>query len=431
MWKYVKKYKNRNKKKKMKMPNTLYNSIKESLNTTHHAFIKEAGMGVEFECETIATRSVFRMFPRGTYRWTLNDGPLTMEPERMVFRMGNLVIQGLRTTDTGLYSCRLHYTEREIITVAVFSLYVKGEYDPIEVNEGRSIRLECNAYLLGILYPAAAKEWYHNGDKTALQDIPARNKHRDVIEDASPKREGNWTCVVYNPYTKKSWTTAFYNVKILPPLTVFELILEYVRNNVKNSILIMVGFFSVVMVISSIFIDMVDKKKKQQDKIASKIQYKLLEDSGCGFYDNEDNLCYTDKDGKVVVCEKPEDENEKGATSLADKVKNAGKAALEKTKNLIEGSEAGSNTSKNLKEGSEAGSNSKSSTGDDENKNAADVSTTQTLDSFSYEDDTICSYTGDDTVSFHDDSLSESSCEESFCERRPLLSLPKYHVTFR
>lgn len=420
MWKFVKKFKNRNKKKPSELSKSIHNMIKTSLNTTHNAFIKDAGAGVEFECETTATRSIFKMFPRATYRWTLNDGPLTMEPERMVFRMGDLVIQGLKATDTGLYSCRLHYTERKVLTVGVYSLYVRADYGATQVTDGRAIHLQCHAHLLGVLYSGSVKDWFLNGKVTSLHKISAKREHSDVIKKASAKWEGNWTCVVYNPFNEKNWTTAFYNIKVLPSPKGLALIFDYVKHNVKKTILMICGFFCFVMVISSIFIDMVEKKRKKQEKIASKIEHKLLENSGCGFYDNNGNFCYTDKEGNVVVCKDSDDEGAKGATNLTAKVKNMGKAALEKTKDLIEGSTG----------------ESPESSEDDVNKNAADVSTTQTLDSFRFEDNnTLLSFVNEDTSWVYEDSeqsfTETDSFDDSYNENRPLLSSHNYHVTFR
>lgn len=69
-----------------------------------------------------------------------------------------------------------------------------------------------------------------------------------------------------------------------------------------------------------------------------KIEYKLLENFGCGFYDNDGNFCYIDKEGNVVVCKDFDDEGEKGVINLIVKVIDMGKVVLEKIKDLIEGS---------------------------------------------------------------------------------------------
>lgn len=69
-----------------------------------------------------------------------------------------------------------------------------------------------------------------------------------------------------------------------------------------------------------------------------KIEYKLLENFGCGFYDNDGNFCYMDKEGNVVVCKDFDDEGEKGVINLIVKVIDMGKVVLEKIKDLIEGS---------------------------------------------------------------------------------------------
>lgn len=237
--------------------------------------------------------------------------------------------------------------------------------------------------------------------------------------------EGNWTCVVYNPFNEKSWTTAFYNIKVLPSPEGVALIWDYVKHNVKKTILMLCGFFCFVMVISSIFIDIVEKKMKKQEKIASKIEHKLLENSGCGFYDNDGNFCYTDKEGNVVVCKDSDDEGKKGATNLTAKVIDMGKAALEKTKDLIEGS---------IGESTESTKSAESSK-DDVNKNAANVSTTQTIDSFSFEDNTLLSFVDEDTSWVYEDSehsfTETDSFDDSYNQNRPLLSSHNYHVNFR
>lgn len=73
-----------------------------------------------------------------------------------------------------------------------------------------------------------------------------------------------------------------------------------------------------------------------------KIEYKLLENFGCGFYDNDGNFCYMDKEGNVVVCKDFDDEGKKGVINLIVKVIDMGKVVLEKIKDLIEGSIGGS-----------------------------------------------------------------------------------------
>lgn len=380
--------------------------VKKSLNTTHNAFIKEAGQGVEFECETRTTRSILRLFPRATYRWTLNDGPLTMEPERMVFRMGDLIIQGLKATDTGLYSCRLHYTERKVITVGVFSLYVNSQYQATRVIEGREIHLQCNSHLLGILYSGSVKNWYLNGELTSLKKIPAIRKYIDIIKKSSAQSQGNWTCVVHNPVSGNNWTTAYYNITLLPAPTGFAYIVDYAKHNIKKSILITIGFFCVVMVISSIFIDMVDKKKRLQRKLEKRIQYAFLEESGVGHYDNDDNFCYTDKDGNVVVCKESDDDEDDSSGTFRSKMKNVGKKALENTKALIEGDVGESDENE-----------------DDANRNAGDVNSTQGVLGFNFSEDI--------PVTGSEDSFTEDNFEASVNEDCPLLSRVNYNVSFR
>lgn len=93
-----------------------------------------------------------------------------------------------------------------------------------------------------------------------------------------------------------------------------------------------------------------------------KIEYKLLENFGCGFYDNDGNFCYIDKEGNVVVCKDFDDEGEKGVINLIVKVIDMGKVVLEKIKDLIEGS---------IGESIESIKSSE----DDVNKNVVNVST--------------------------------------------------------
>lgn len=63
-----------------------------------------------------------------------------------------------------------------------------------------------------------------------------------------------------------------------------------------------------------------------------------MENFGCGFYDNDGNFCYMDKEGNVVVCKDFDDEGKKVVINLIIKVIDMGKVVLEKIKDLIEGS---------------------------------------------------------------------------------------------
>lgn len=67
MWKFVKKFKNRNKKKLLEFFKSIYNMIKIFLNIIYNVFIKEVGIGVEFECEIIVIWNIFKMFLRVIY----------------------------------------------------------------------------------------------------------------------------------------------------------------------------------------------------------------------------------------------------------------------------------------------------------------------------------------------------------------------------
>lgn len=67
MWKFVKKFKNRNKKKFLEFFKSIYNMIKIFLNIIYNVFIKEVGIGVEFECEIIVIWNIFKMFLRVIY----------------------------------------------------------------------------------------------------------------------------------------------------------------------------------------------------------------------------------------------------------------------------------------------------------------------------------------------------------------------------
>ncbi|XP_061178883.1 uncharacterized protein LOC133187500 [Saccostrea echinata] len=408
MWKVLKKYKNKLKsRKKTDLPKSLKLEVKKFFNETHTEFIKDEGAGAEFECETAVSRSIFRLYPRATYRWVRNEGFLTMEPERMVFRMGDLIIQGLKATDTGLYSCRLHYTKGKVLTVGVFSLYVKSqEYPETPVYEGRKISLQCNSHLLGLLYPKAVREWYLNGTKTPLQKIPANQKHNDVIKKSTVHMQGNWSCVVRDPVHNWKWTTAFYRVKIYPPLKGIAFIIDFVKHNVKLTIFLVIGCFCLVMMLTAILIDKLEQWKKRKDKLQKRMLYQFIEDSGRGFYDNNDNLCYTDEDGNVVVCKVSDDESDEEGM-IKRRVKQlgkAGKAALEKTKDFIEGEDNDENKN------------------NDANENAADLDSTYDVCSSSFEDDKH--------VSFFEGSLTEDSFETSFSESRPLLSHVNCDVSF-
>ncbi|XP_062612149.1 uncharacterized protein LOC134273940 [Saccostrea cucullata] len=412
MWKILKKYKNKvlKSRKKSDLPKSLKLEVKQLFNKTHSEFIKDEGAGAELECETAVTRSIFRLYPRATYRWVRNEGYLTMEPERMVFRMGDLVIQGLKATDTGLYSCRLHYTKGKVLTVGVFSLYVKsGDYPETPVHEGKKISLQCNSHLLGLLYPKAVREWYLNGTKTSLQKIPARKKHSDVIKDSTVRMQGNWSCVVRDPVHRWKWTTAFYRVKILPPLKGIAFIIDFVKNNVKLTIFLIIGCFCLAMMLTAILLDKLEQWKKRKDKQQKRMLYQFLEDSGRGFYDNNDNLCYTDEDGNVVVCKVSDDESDEEGM-IKRRVKQlgrAGKAALEKTKDFIQGEEEDQDENKD----------------DDANENAADLDSTHDACSSSFEEDRH--------VSFFEGTLTEDSLETSFNESRPLLSHEYSNVYFK
>lgn len=90
----------------------------------------------------------------------LNDGLLMMEFERMVFWMGDFVIQGLKVIDMGFYLCCLYYIEWKVLIVGVYFLYVRVDYGVILVIQGREIYLQCYVYLLGVLYFGFVKSWF-------------------------------------------------------------------------------------------------------------------------------------------------------------------------------------------------------------------------------------------------------------------------------
>jgi len=231
------------------IPSSLEKIVKKHLNSSYYSFTKGEGETVEFQCNNIATKRFFREFPRSSRRWVLNNHPLKVEGDRMMFQLASLAIQSLKTKDQGVYLCRIDYEPRQSKTVGVFSLIVESETITIFVKELTPLRIQCNSGPIGYLFPTATRQWENKG-KIMKSNIPAKDSTNDIFPSAEKSYAGNWLCSVKHKETGRIWKTASYRVFVDKPPTFTQRCVTYVKKNpvlIASLILGIVAFFFVVI----------------------------------------------------------------------------------------------------------------------------------------------------------------------------------------
>ncbi|XP_033745560.1 uncharacterized protein LOC117331073 [Pecten maximus] len=227
--------------------------VDKSLVEEFHSFIKPLGGSVQFDCSTRATRTIFRQYARASRQWVHNNNALNIENDRMLYQMGLLAIQNLKTTDQGIYICRIEYEPMQFKSVALFTLIVKSNEPDVRVQETSVLALQSFSAPLGYLYPSATRAWWVN-DRIFSSKIPASQTNDDRFFNANKSFEGIWTCTVShktNDRPTRTWKTARYVVKLTPPPSKLEKLLTYCSTHPVTTVmyfLVFAGFLLVVFI---------------------------------------------------------------------------------------------------------------------------------------------------------------------------------------
>ena len=198
----------------------------------------------------------------------------------MMMSMDSLVIQNLLPKDSGVYHCVVMVTPKQHVITAVYSLVV-GE-DWVHTFKSGKLTLNCNSKELGSLFRSSIRTWNHQlGKETA----PA-TKEEMVFQNADPRYNGTWTCVVTDMQTKRTWTTARYRVIFdPPPPKLIQLKIRIMENKIK-ALSIVFGVLFICMVIYEGLIERFRNKnknlKKEMDFFKTTLKWEVPVTAGKG-----------------------------------------------------------------------------------------------------------------------------------------------------
>ncbi|XP_069141981.1 uncharacterized protein [Argopecten irradians] len=223
--------------------------VDKSLAEECHSITKPFGGFVEFDCDTKATKAIFKQYARASRQWIHNYNALEIESDRMVYQLGLLTIQNLKPSDQGVYICRIEYEPEQFKSVALFTLIVESSEPNIRVQETRPLNLQSHSAPLGYLFPSATRTWSVNG-KVFRSKTPASQTNEDEFANANKTFEGVWTCTVsHKQKNTRTWKVARYVVKLMPPPSKSEVVLNSLFTHPITTVMVCLVFAGFLLVI--------------------------------------------------------------------------------------------------------------------------------------------------------------------------------------
>ncbi|XP_041357784.1 hemicentin-1-like [Gigantopelta aegis] len=160
-----------------------------------HPVTKSAELGttVDFKCDSDG-------HPAPTITWYKDNFPVDQtEDRRIIMYKGRLIIDDLRSTDSGSYQCAAvnafgtTYSKTSVLTLTArrFPPEFTSLSDPVTVARGASVNLTCTADG----FPLPFVKWVMNGIDIDKHNIPTGG---NVLLIRNVQSSGNYTCVAYN-----------------------------------------------------------------------------------------------------------------------------------------------------------------------------------------------------------------------------------------
>ncbi|KAL4226983.1 hypothetical protein ACF0H5_014959 [Mactra antiquata] len=235
---------------------------------------------LSMSCRSKGYSKIMADFPQAEIRWKHNGDNLVLQPSRMVTTLDSLTIQNLIPTDSGIYHCQLGLTDTFNLVVKIYSVVVGNL--TMYVNEGENLDIDCHAKEIGVVFNKAIRVWVNPTGVRVIQK-PASDISNDVINSASKKSSGVWTCMVENPELKQTWKTARIKVVLEPPLSDWDKTKQYAKNNkFVVIILLFLATFIIVLIIDG-FTKIFEWKEKKFNKELDDVKKILgLDDAGRG-----------------------------------------------------------------------------------------------------------------------------------------------------
>lgn len=245
-----------------------------------NAFDKSPMSRLTMTCKGGGYGKILGDFPLSTIRWKHNGENLVLQPSRMFTTLDTLTIENLIPSDSGVYHCQLGLTDTFHLIVKIYTIVVGHLTKRKYLDENLSI--DCNARQLGKIFENATRFWQNPvGTKTFRK--PAREASEDVISSSDNKTNGTWTCFVENSLTNQTWKTARIKITLEPPLSDWDKIKLYAKDNKPIvAAALFVASFIVVLLIDA-FTKVLEWKEKKFKKELEEVQTILgLDPAGAG-----------------------------------------------------------------------------------------------------------------------------------------------------
>ncbi|XP_064603663.1 uncharacterized protein LOC135469068 [Liolophura sinensis] len=196
------------------LPEELTNELKEDLKKMYNNYDKVEHQSVAFVCGTPVADKIKESYPRTSTFWVKNGQPFKLDPSRMSYDNGDLLIQSVVAADIGVYLCQLEWQPKLRQTVAVYVLVVKSSFK-LHTRQHRNLQLYCNGASLGLLYAGLQQIWFHNGEiYKDYGTTPPQTINVEYFEDIGPDFAGLWECTINDPSSMRLWVTNRVNVTV-------------------------------------------------------------------------------------------------------------------------------------------------------------------------------------------------------------------------
>lgn len=180
----------------------------------YNNYDKVEHQSVAFVCGTPAADKIKEAYPRTSTFWVKNGQPFKLDPSRMTYDNGDLLIQSVVAADIGVYLCQLEWQPKLRQTVAVYALVVKSSFK-LHTRQHRNLQLYCNGASLGLLYAGLQQIWFHNGEiYKDYGTTPPQTINVEYFEDIGSDFAGLWECTINDPSSMRLWITNRVNVTV-------------------------------------------------------------------------------------------------------------------------------------------------------------------------------------------------------------------------
>ncbi|XP_023312772.1 uncharacterized protein LOC111692874, partial [Anoplophora glabripennis] len=207
-------------------PQTL-EKIQDYLQKDNYSYVIDEGSSLLLKNNRQLLKIVSKESPNAYYEWTLNGIFIKQDPNHVIFKGDNILIENANIKDAGIYVCMLFRINKKRVVLHVISVAVISKNYDYDTRATRSLILNCNSVILGYIYTDLSLKLFLNNEvyiDHGTTTLAAVNIHQ--FDSLNMSHTGHWRCVVEQKDLKLSWVTNYLKVNVKKAPNVYTNLME-------------------------------------------------------------------------------------------------------------------------------------------------------------------------------------------------------------